>query len=110
MSNEVKKAKAKVSMLKKKMHAAKKRMNAAEKKGSETQFKRAEGHFNSWSERFDAATEDLKKAKEANPATMKKKVLTWSGLAVTVVLTGIAAAMLLGKSEGTTEEAATDTV
>jgi len=115
--SKVKAARKKVSLMKAKMNAAEKRMKAAKKNGSEKQYLRCEKQFKTWKNRYLRAIVELKKAKEEVPGlkqrikeTPLKKIASWTGLAVTVVVTGIVAAIILDKSSDESDEPAADTV
>ena len=117
---DIKKAKAKVSEMKSKKKAAEKRLTAAERNGTDKQIALSGRHVKLWTERYEAAVEDLKELKKNVPSikervkkTTFKKVATYSGVSLVVVGLTVLGAWWYDKTNknGQTEgETATDSV
>jgi len=103
--SEVKKAKAILKMAKKPLAKAEVNLFKAGKYGSERQITLCKKRLENAKKKFDKATDVLAVVREANPNTIKKtmdyfkettvkKICTWTGLAVTAVVTTIAGVVL----------------
>lgn len=118
---DVTKCKRRVAVVKSKLREAKKRLLVVERDGSDARIALCEKHIKGWEEKLQVAKSNLKIAKSVakeiaddsveEPSTLRK-VLTYTGLAVTVVaLAGVGALICNNRQsdEGISDEAV-DTV
>ncbi len=102
-------AKAAAKKMNTKKQAAAKRMKAAQKHGSPSQQARTQKSFDNWEKKHTDAVEALRQKRADNPRNIKK-ILTYTSVAVSVVIGGIITAILVTGSDAIdiATEAATD--